>query len=91
MIAVTNGGGPHPGIGAVVANDIVRSGVGFRIADGKVKAMVKAPGDNEWTEHGETTMPGGIDKVKVGLFALQGDANAARWATFKDFVLKSGK
>jgi hypothetical protein len=40
VIAVANCGGPHPGIGAVVANDIVRSGVGFRIADSEVKVMV---------------------------------------------------
>ena len=63
----------------------------LEIADGKVKAMVKAPDGNEWTAHGETTLPGSTDKVRVGLFALQGDAKAPRWATFSDFVLASEK
>ena len=63
----------------------------LEIADGKVKAMVKAPGGKDWTAHGETTLPGSVDKVKVGFFALQGDAKAPRWAKFKDFVLTSGK
>ncbi len=62
----------------------------LEIADGKVKAMVKVPGGKEWTMHGETKMPASSDKVKVGLFALQGDAKAPRWATFSDFVLTSG-
>ena len=63
----------------------------LEIADGKVKAMVKAPDSKEWTTHGETTLPGSSDKVKVGLFALLGDAKAPRWATFSDFVLTSKK
>jgi len=63
----------------------------LEIADGKVKAMVKAPDGKEWTAHGETTLPGSNDKVKVGLFALLGDAKAPRWATFSDFVLTSEK
>ncbi len=63
----------------------------LEIVDGKVKAMVKAPDGKDWTAHGETTLPGSSDKVKVGLFALQGDAKAPRWATFRDFVLASEK
>ena len=63
----------------------------LEIADGKVKAMVKAPDGKEWTTHGETTLPGGSDKVSVGLFALQGDAKSPRWATFSDFVLTAEK
>ena len=63
----------------------------LEIADGKVKAMVKAPDSKEWTTHGETTLPGSSDKVKVGLFALLGDAKAPRWATFSDFVLATKK
>ena len=63
----------------------------LEIAAGKVKAMVKAPGGKEWTTHGETTLPGSHDKVKVGLFALLGDKKKPRWATFSDFVLTSGK
>ena len=61
----------------------------LEIADGKVKAMVKTPDAKDWTAHGETTLPGDADKVKVGFFALQGDAKAPRWAKFKDFVLTS--
>ena len=62
----------------------------LEIADGKVKAMVKTPGDKEWTKHGETTLPGSADKMQVGLFALNGDPEAPRWATFKDFTLTTG-
>jgi regulation of enolase protein 1 (concanavalin A-like superfamily) len=62
----------------------------LEIADGKVKAAVKAPGDGEWTAHGETTLPGSADKLRVGLFALLGDEKAPRWAKFKDFVQTSG-
>ena len=61
----------------------------LEIADGKVKAMVKEPDGKKWTSHGETTLPGSSDKVKVGLFALQGDSKAPRWATFSKFVLSS--
>ncbi len=60
------------------------------IAEGKVKARVKTPGDKEWTPHGETTLPGTIDKLRVGLFALNGEAGKPRWATFKDFALTAG-
>lgn len=63
----------------------------LEIADGKVKAMVKAPEGKEWTTHGETTLPGASDEVKVGLFALQGDAKNPRWATFSDFELVKAK
>ena len=63
----------------------------LEISDGKVKAMVKAPGGKEWTAHGETTLPGGSEEVKVGLFALLGDAKKPRWATFSDFVLSETK
>ena len=63
----------------------------LEIADGKVKAMVKAPGAKDWTAHGDTTLPGGSDQVKVGLFALLGDAKKPRWASFSDFVLTTGK
>ena len=63
----------------------------LEISDGKVKAMVKAPDGKEWTAHGETTLPGSSEEVKVGLFALQGDAKKPRWATFSDFVLATGK
>jgi len=63
----------------------------LEISDGKVKAMVKGPEDKGWTSHGETTLPASSDKVKVGLFALQGDAKAPRWATFRDFILTSAK
>ena len=63
----------------------------LEIAAGKVKAMVKAPGGKEWTTHGETTLPGSHDKVKVGMFALLGDKKNPRWATFSDFVLTGGK
>ena len=59
----------------------------LEIANGKVKAMVKAPEGKEWTNHGKTTLPGSSEDVKVGLFALQGDARNPRWATFSDFVL----
>ncbi|MBL06082.1 MAG: hypothetical protein CMJ99_10665 [Planctomycetes bacterium] len=63
----------------------------LEITDGKVKAMVKAPGGKDWTAHGDTTLPGGSDQVKVGLFALLGDAKKPRWASFSDFVLTTGK
>ena len=63
----------------------------LEISDGKVKAMVKAPGGKEWTAHGETTLPGGSEEVKVGLFALLGDAKKPRWATFSDFELSGTK
>ncbi|MEC8896108.1 MAG: DUF1349 domain-containing protein, partial [Planctomycetota bacterium] len=63
----------------------------LEIAAGKVKAMVKAPGGKEWTSHGETTLPGSHDKVKVGMFALLGDKKKPRWATFSDFILTGGK
>ena len=63
----------------------------LEITDGKVKAMVKAPGAKDWTAHGDTTLPGGSDQVKVGLFALLGDAKKPRWASFSDFVLTTGK
>jgi regulation of enolase protein 1 (concanavalin A-like superfamily) len=63
----------------------------LEIAGGKVRALVKAPGDRDWTAHGETTLPGSAEKLQVGLFALLGDANAPRWAKFKDFVQTSGK
>ena len=63
----------------------------LEIADGTVTAMVKAPDGEEWTSHGETTLPGRSDQVMVGLFALLGDAKAPRWATFSDFVLTSEK
>ncbi|MCH2584571.1 MAG: DUF1349 domain-containing protein [Planctomycetes bacterium] len=33
----------------------------LEISDGKVKAIVKAPGGKEWTAHGETTLPGGSE------------------------------
>ena len=59
----------------------------LEISGDKVKAMVKAPESKEWTEHGETRLPGVVDKLKVGLFALLGDAKAPRWARFKDFVI----
>jgi cytochrome c len=62
----------------------------LEISDGKVKAMVKAPGGKDWTAHGETTLPGSSEKVKVGVFALLGDAKNPRWATFSDFVLGGG-
>jgi len=62
----------------------------LEITDGKVKAMVKAPDGKEWTTHGQTKLPGKVNEVKVGMFALQGDAKAPRWATFSDFVLTSG-
>ncbi len=63
----------------------------LEISDGKVKAMVKAPGGKEWTAHGETTLPGDSEEVKVGLFALLGDAKKPRWATFSDFELSETK
>ena len=63
----------------------------LEISDGKVKAMVKAPGGKGWTAHGETTLPGGSEEVKVGLFALLGDAKKPRWATFSDFELSETK
>ena len=63
----------------------------LEISDGKVKAMVKAPGGKKWTAHGETTLPGGSEEVKVGLFALLGDAKKPRWATFSDFELSGTK
>ncbi len=63
----------------------------LEISDGKVKAMVKAPGGKGWTAHGETTLPGDSEEVKVGLFALLGDAKKPRWATFSDFELSETK
>ena len=63
----------------------------LEISNGKVKAMVKVPGGKDWTAHGETTLPGSSEKVKVGLFALLGDAKNPRWATFSDFVLSGGE
>ena len=63
----------------------------LEIAAGKVKAMVKAPGGKEWTTHGETTLPGSHDKVKVGMCALLGDKKKPRGATFSDFILTGGK
>ncbi len=63
----------------------------LEIADGKVKGLVKAPGEEDWTQHGETTLPGRAGELRVGVFALLGDAKAPRWARFKDFVLRSGK
>ena len=63
----------------------------LEITNGKVKAMVKVPDSTDWTEHGETKLPGSIEKVRVGLFALQGDVKAPRWAKFKDFVIISEK
>jgi regulation of enolase protein 1 (concanavalin A-like superfamily) len=62
----------------------------LEIADGTVKGMVKAPGDKDWTPHGETTLPGSANPLRVGLFALLGDATAPRWARFKDFAITSG-
>ena len=62
----------------------------LEISDGKVKAMVKAPGGKDWTAHGETTLPGSSKEVKVGVFALLGDAKNPRWATFSDFALSGG-
>jgi cytochrome c len=59
----------------------------LEISDGKVKAMVKAPEAEQWTEHGETKLPGSEDKLRVGVFALLGDAKAPRWARFKDFTI----
>jgi cytochrome c len=59
----------------------------LEITDGKVKAMVKSPDAKEWTQHGETVLPGPVDKMKVGLFTIMGDAKAPRWATFSEFVL----
>ncbi len=59
----------------------------LEIADGKVNAMVKTPGDDEWTPHGKTTLPGDADKMQVGFFALNGEPGAPRWAAFKDFSL----
>ena len=59
----------------------------LQIADGKVTAMVKAPGEKAWTSHGQTTLPGSADKLRVGLFALNGQAGEPRWAIFKDFSL----
>jgi len=63
----------------------------LEISDGKVKAMVKAPGGKDWTAHGETTLPGSSEEVKVGVFALLGDAKNPRWATFSDFELSETK
>ena len=63
----------------------------LEISGDKVKAMVKAPESKQWTAHGETQLPGSADKLKVGLFALLGDAKAPRWARFKDFVMTRGK
>ncbi len=63
----------------------------LEISGDKVKAMVKAPESKQWTAHGETQLPGSADKLKVGLFALLGDAKAPRWARFKDFVMAGGK
>lgn len=63
----------------------------LEIAQGRAKAMVKAPEGKEWTVHGETQLPGSADKLKIGFFALQGDAKAPRWAKFKDFVMVVGK
>ena len=54
---------------------------------GNVKAWFKAPDEEAWIEHGETTLPGKADAVKVGLFALNGDSNAPRWAKFSQFRL----
>ncbi len=59
----------------------------LQIADGKVRAMVKAPDEKAWTPHGQTTLPCNVDKLQVGLFALNGEAGEPRWATFKDFSL----
>lgn len=59
----------------------------LQIADGKVSAMVKAPDEEAWTPHGQTTLPGNVDELKVGLFALNGEPGEPRWATFKDFSL----
>ncbi len=61
------------------------------IADGKVTAMVKAPDAKDWTAHGETTLPGKVDTVKVGLFALNGDPKAPLWAKFSEFIVRSEK
>ena len=62
----------------------------LQIADGKVRAMVKAPDEKAWTAHGQTSLPGDVDKLQVGLFALNGEAEKPRWATFKDFLLTDG-
>ena len=59
----------------------------LQIADGEVTAMVKTPGEEAWTPHGQTTLPGNSDKLQVGLFALNGDPEEPRWAAFKDFSL----
>ena len=57
------------------------------IAEGRVRAFVKTPEETQWTAHGETQLPGLVDKLKLGLFALGGDANAPRWARFTDFSM----
>ncbi len=59
----------------------------LQVSDGKVRAMVKAPDEKAWTPHGQTTLPGNVEKLRVGLFALNGEAGEPRWATFKDFSL----
>ena len=59
------------------------------IVGGKVNAWVKAPDEDAWIEHGETTLPGKPDAVKVGIFALNGDTNAPRWAKFSRFKLSA--
>ncbi len=61
----------------------------LEIVGGKVKAMVKAPDAVDWIAHGETTLPGKPDAVRAGVFALNGDANAPRWAKFSQFKLSA--
>lgn len=60
------------------------------IDNGKVIAQVKSPKDKTWTDHGHTTLPGRVDKLGVGLFALNGDKDEPRWATFRKFSLTTG-
>lgn len=59
----------------------------LHIDNGKVIAKVKSPKDKEWTHHADTTLPAKVDKLGVGLFALNGDKEKPLWATFKDFSL----
>ena len=63
----------------------------LEISGNQVKAMVKAPDADDWNAHGETTLPGDPNAVKVGLFALNGDPKAPRWAKFKNFKLSAGE
>ena len=60
-------------------------------SEGQVTAKVKSPGEDSWTMNGSTTLPGPPDKVQVGLFALNGDPEAPRWAWFKDFSISTNE